>query len=798
MTNSWPDLKNTDVALVMGSNVAENHPLAMKHLQMAKDDHDALLIHVDPRFTRTSARADIYAPLRSGTDIAFLGGLVNYILSKNLYFKDYLLAFTNASFIVDDGFGFKDGMFSSWDPEKKKYTQKDWVFKMEGPEDKKKPAADPTLTNPRCVFQLMKQHYGRYTREKVSAVTGTPVADLEKVYAAFASTGKPDRSGVIMYAMGTTQHTVGSQNVRAYAIVQLLLGNIGVPGGGIAAMRGESNVQGSTDYALLFGNLPGYLNAPKADADYESLEAYLKKETPKGGFKTNTPKWTVSLLKAWWGNAATKENQFAYSYLPKYDGKKNYSFIALFEAMSKGSIKGLMTWGQNPVVGGPNSNKEAKALENLDWYVAVDLFETETVSFWKRPGADPAAIKTEVFFLPACSSVEKAGTISNSSRLTQYRWAAIPPLGQSKPDLDILYELGRALKKAYKGSAAAKDRPILDLTWDYGQEPITPEAVAKEINGYDLTTGKLMTTFANLKDDGTTTSGCWIYSGMFPEEGKYLAARRDPVDKSGLGVYQNWAYSWPVNRRILYNRCSADVNGKPWSERKKYLWWNPAAAGDPKKPEDGPGAFEGPDVTDFGKFAKPEKTAAVPFIMQADGKGALYAKMNEGPFPEHYEPWESPVKNAFSSVQFNPAVKVWEPDKQGKPEQFPIVCTTFRVSEHYQSGALTRNQAWLAELQPYMFVELGEELAKEKGIKNGQMVTVASTRGEVKAYAMVTKRWKPFVVDGKTIHQIGMPWNFGFQGIATGDIANKLTPHIGDANTMIPEYKAFLVDVKGV
>ncbi|MGE5509440.1 MAG: formate dehydrogenase-N subunit alpha, partial [Chitinophagales bacterium] len=704
MTNSWMDLKCTDVALVMGSNVAENHPLAMKHIQMAKDDHDAILINVDPRFTRTSSRADIYAPMRSGTDIAFLGGMINYILSKDLYFKEYVATFTNAPFILDDKYGFQDGMFSSWDPEAKKYTQADWVFKMEGEGDAKKPMADPTLQHPRCVLQVMKQHYSRYTLEKVSAVTGTPVELLEKVYSTFASTGKPDKSGVIMYAMGTTQHTVGSQNVRAYAIIQLLLGNIGVPGGGVAAMRGESNVQGSTDYGLLFGNLPAYVNAPKTGADYESLEAYIKKETPKTGFKVNTPKWLVSQLKAWWGDAATKENQFAYHYLPKYDATKNYSFIALFEAMYKGTIKGLFTWGQNPVVGGPNSNKEAKALENLDWYVAADLFETETVSFWKRPGANPAEIKTEVFFLPACSSVEKSGTISNSSRLTQYRWAAIPPLGDSKPDLDILYELGKAIRKAYAGSQAAKDRPILDLTWDYGKEPITPEAVAKEINGYDLKTGKLMAKFADLKDDGSTTSGCWIYCGMFPEEGKYLAARRDPSDKSGIGIYANWAFSWPVNRRILYNRCSADASGKPWSERKKVVWWNPTAAGDPAKPDSPPGAFDSLDVTDFGKFAKPEATAAAPFIMQADGKGGLFAKMNEGPFPEHYEPWESPVKNALSPVQFNPAVKVWEPDKQATPDKYPIVCTTYRVSEHYQSGALTRNQPWLAELQPYMFV----------------------------------------------------------------------------------------------
>lgn len=797
MTNSWVDLKNTDCALIIGSNVAENHPMAMKWLTVARETRGAKLIHVDPRFTRTSARADIYAPLRSGTDIAFMGGMINYILQNNLFFKDYVVAYTNASFLVDEKFDFNDGLFSGYDPKGRKYDQSTWAYQMEGEGDDKRPKTDPTLQHPRTVFQLMKKHYSRYDLDTVSRITGTPKDLLEKIYSTFAATGKPDKSGVILYAMGTTQHTVGSQNVRIYAMVQLLLGNIGVPGGGLAALRGESNVQGSTDYGLLSHQLPGYINAPTATADYATLEAFLKKETVKTSFRVNTPKWMISMLKAWYGDAATKENEFCYHYLPKRSAKKNYTHIGLFEAMYNGEIKGLFTFGQNPVVGGPNANKEAKAMENLDWYVCVDLFETETATFWKRPGVDPATIKTEVFFLPACSSIEKSGSISNSARMAQFRWKAVEPLGESKPDLDIIYELGLRLKEAYRGSKQLKDRPILDMTWDYGKGEADVLAVAREINGYDLKTGKLMARFADLRDDGTTTCGNWIYCGMYPAEGKYLAQSRDTNDKSGIGLYLGWGYAWPANRRILYNRASADPKGRPWSEDKKIVWWNPTAPGDPSKPGS-VGAWESLDVTDFNKFTVPGSAADKPFIMHPDGKGGLFAKMVDGPFPEHYEPWESPVKNLLSSVQLNPVVKVFEPDKQGTPDKFPIICTTFRLSEHYQTGSLTRNQPWLAELQPYMFVEIGEELAKEKGIRNGQKVIVTSARGEIEAYAMVTKRFKPLLIDGKKVHEIGMPWHYGYQGIARGDIANKLTPHIGDANTTIPEYKAFLVDIKGV
>jgi len=794
MTNNWNDLRNTDCALIMGANAAENHPMSFKWLTKAREERGAKIISVDPRFTRTSARSDLYAPLRSGTDIAFLGGMMNYILENNLYWKDYVVNYTNASFLIDEKFDFKDGLFSGYNAEKRKYDVAAWAY-QKGPDEKT--LKDPTLQHPRSVFQLMKAHYSRYDADTVSKVTGTPKDAMIQVWDAFAQTGKPDKSGVIMYAMGTTQHTVGSQNVRAYSVIQLLLGNIGMPGGGIAAMRGESNVQGSTDMALLFHLLPAYLNSPKTD--WPDLATYLEKETPKSGYWSNKPKFFISQLKAWYGAAATAENEWGYQFLPKYDGTRNYSHIALFEAMYKGDIKGAFLFGANPVVGGPNANKEKKALENLDWMVAVDLWETETSAFWqKEAGSDPAAIKTEVFFLPACSSFEKEGTISNSGRMISYRWKGVEPVGDSKSDLWIIDELAKKIKKLYAASTDSKDKPVQVVTWGYGnaEEPDL-DAVAKEMNGYDVATGKPVPNFGALKDDGTTASGVWIWGGIYPEEGKNLAKRRDNVDASGIGMFLNWGFTWPANRHIIYNRCSADLAGNPWSADKKLLWWDPTKV---DQASGSVGKWVGHDVPDIKAVTAPTAEGGnLPYMMKAEGVGCLFttgAQMKEGPFPEHYEPWESPVPNAFSSVQFNPVVKVWEPEKQGTADKYPIIGTTYRVSEHWQAGAMTRNLPWLAELVPHVFVEMSETLAAGKGIKNGDKVVVATTRGEVEAYALVTKRFKPFDIAGKQIEQIGILWHFGFKGYATGDIANKLTPHVGDGNTMIPEYKAWLCDVR--
>lgn len=798
MTNHFTDMQNTDVALVLGSNPFENHPITSKWLTKARDERGCKIICVDPRFTRTASRADIYAPMRSGTDIAFIGGMINYVLEKEMYFKDYVVNYTNAASIVDDGFDYNDGLFSGYNEKDRKYDQTTWAYKT-GPDGQV--IKDLTLQNPRCVFQLLKKHFARYDADTVCKITGTPKETYLEICELFASTGKPDKAGNVLYAMGITQHTVGTQNIRAYGILQSLLGNMGIPGGGVAALRGESNVQGSTDFALLNHIIPGYLNSPDAQVEHANLAAYLAKETPKAGFKVNTPKWMVSYLKAMWGPAATAANEFAYHYLPKKDPKKNHSHIGLFEAMYAGDIKGLMLWGQNPRVGGPNTNKAKDALKKLDWMVGIDLWSTETMNFWtKEAGEDPSTIQTEVFVLPACSSLEKEGTITNSGRWMQYRWKATEPVGESKADLEIIHDLGTRLIKAYAGSTKSEDAPIRDLFWIYGHgEECDIDKVAREINGYDVATSKQLNNFLDLKDDGSTICGCWIYSGFYPEKGN-LAKRRDNVDKTEIGQYPDWAWCWPVNRRILYNRASADLDGKPWSEDKAVIWWNPTKV-DEKTGK--AGKWIGKDVPDFKATVPPNGSefpyvGNQPFLMQDDGMAALFCRksLKEGPFPEHYEPWETPVENLLNPIALNPVVKVWEPDKHSSPDKYPIVATTFRLTEHWQTGVMTRNLPWLGELAPEMFIEMSKELAEEIGINNGEFVIVDNARGEIKAKAMVTERFKPFQIHGKTVHHIGMPWHFGFKGYVTGAVANILTPHIGDGNTTMPEYKAFLVNVR--
>lgn len=778
-------MQYTDCALIMGGNPAENHPISFRWLTKAKLN-GGKIISVDPRFTRTSSQADLYAPLRSGTDIAFLGGMINYALQNNLIHKEYVVNYTNASFIVKDDYQFNDGLFSGYDAATRSYDKTKWA--LEATKDGK-PVKDETLQHPRSVFQLMKKHYSRYDMDTVSSVTGTTKEDLLRVYKTFCATSEVGKSGTIMYAMGTTQHTVGTQNVRSYVILQLLLGNIGLPGGGINAMRGESNVQGSTDFALLYDNLPGYLPVPKATVpEHATLAGFMAKETPVSGYWMNKPKFIVSLLKAWYGDNATKTNEFGYQYLPK--GNKNYSHINLFQAMYNGELDGAFLFGTNPVVGGPNAGKEKEALGKLKWMVAMDLWETETSAFWqKEAGSDPSKIQTEVFLLPASASFEKEGSISNSGRWMQYRWKAINSRGEARPDLEVIHQLATRIKKLYAGSTKSADKPIQALDWNFGNgDEVDIDLVAKEINGYDIKTGKLLPGFGALLDDGSTSSGNWIYSGFYPEEGKNLSKRRDNKD-TGHSNFLNWSFAWPMNRRIIYNRAAADPSGKPWSQEKAVIWWDGAQ----KK-------WVGNDVPDFNAAVAPtDEGGKGAFIMNKDGVALLFAPtLNEGPFPEHYEPFESPTTNKFSSQQINPAVTLFDGDfnKKGNNKKFPIVATNYRVSEHWQSGSMTRNQEWLSELVGHMFVEMSEELAKEKGIKNKDKIIVSSARGEIEAYAMVTKRFKPHTVNGKTVHQVGMPWHFGYKGFVTGGTANRLTPHIGDANTMIPEYKAFLCDIR--
>lgn len=796
MTNHWGDMINADVALIMGGNPAENHPISMNWLRRTKEG-GAVLLHVDPRFNRSSQICDVYAKMRSGTDIAFVGGMIRYAIENGRIQWDYVRRNTNASWIVRDDYGFENGLFTGFDPVARRYEKSSWGFELDADGFPKK---DLSLEHPRCVFQLMKRHFARYTPELVCRVTGTPMDRYLQVCDLYTSTYAPDRAGTWLYAMGTAQHSHGTQNIRTYAMLQLLLGNIGIAGGGVNAMRGEANVQGSTDMALLFHVLPGYLKAVQEGDD--GLAGYLERATPKPTDRDsvnwwgNTPKYVVSLLKAWWGPHATAENDFAFDYLPKagkgWEGA-GYSYIPLMHAMLAGQIKGLFCFGQNPAVGSPNAEMTRNALDQLDWLVAVDLFENETAQHWMRPGVDPAKIRTEVFLLPAAASFEKEGSIVNSGRWMQWRYKAVKPPGDALPDLDIVDRLVGALKKAYAEDGVFPE-PIRHLQWDYTRDGHTdPHEVAREINGrftrdveiggQKFAKGTQVPSFAKLGDDGSTAAGNWIYTGSYTEEGNMAARRGTREAENEIGLHPDWAWVWPLNRRILYNRASVDEKGQPLNPRKWVIRW-----------DDGEKGWKG-DVPDGG--APP---GGSPFIMLPGGVAQLFApNLEDGPFPEHYEPAESPMRNAFSDQQITPTVKIWDSavyDKLGSFEDFPVVATTYRVSEHWQTGVMSRNMPFLVGLMPDAFCEIGAALARARGIENGDRVIVSSARGEIEVYALVTERFQPFFVDGRTVHEIGIAWHWGYAGLATGDSANILTPNVGDSNTMIPEFKSFLCDVR--
>ena len=709
MTNHWNDIANSDCILAIGSNCAENHPAAFRYIMKAREN-GAKLINVDPRFTRTSARADMYAPMRSGTDIAFIGGMIKYVLddierNPGNYNMTYVTEYTNAALLINPDFkgpADLDGVFSGLDEANRRYDKSTWQYHVD---ENGIPKKDKTLKDPDCVFQLLKKHFARYDADKVCKITGTPNDVFLEICRTYAATGKTGKSGTIMYAMGTTQHTYGTQNIRSYAILQLLLGNVGVTGGGINALRGESNVQGSTDMCLLAHILPGYLSMPQ-NKD-KTLQDYLDRATPKSNdpnsanWWQNYPKYIVSLLKAWYGDAATKDNDFGFGYLPKSSGNSNYYHINLFEAMHQGTIKGLMCWGQNPAVGGPNSNFEREALDKLEWLVCVDLWETDTSVFWKRPGVNPANNQTEVFLLPAACHYEKEGSISNSGRWAQWRYKGADAPGEAMEDLEILNELGLKLKELYNAGGKHAEA-ITNLTWDNGH-PASADRIAREVNGYDLTTGKLMVSFGKLKDDGTTTSGNWLYCNQYTEEDGNKTKRRDltpgPFD---VGLYPNWAWCWPVNRRIIYNRASVDLNGVPWDKEKPVIWW-----------KDGKWVGDVPDGGWPPMAVDPAKTKW-PFIMKPEGFARLFGMGRaDGPLPEHYEPWESPVKNQMSGTETDPVFLMGAsaPGQRGTPDKYPIIATTYRMVEHWQAGTMTRNLPWLVKLMPEMFIEISEELA---------------------------------------------------------------------------------------
>jgi formate dehydrogenase major subunit len=813
MTNHWVDIKNADVVLVMGGNPAEAHPCGFKWVIEAKAHKGAKLIVVDPRFTRTAAVADVFAQLRPGSDIAFLGGVIHHLLEKDAIQKPYVAAYTNAAYLVKEGYGFQDGLFTGYDEAKRTYDKSGWSYEL-GEDGFAK--VDETLQHPRCVYQLMKAHYARYTPKMVADVTGVPEDKFAQICALIASTAPANKTLTSLYALGWTQHSVGSQNIRSIAMIQLLLGNVGMAGGGVNALRGHSNIQGLTDLGLLSELLPGYLGMPREnDPD---LKTYLEKKTQKPirpgqmSYWQNYPKFFVSLMKAWYGKAATRENDWAFEYLPKLD--KTYDVLAVFDLMHQGKVNGYVCQGFNPIASISNKEKVVAALSRLKFLVTIDPLVTETSNFWQNHGelnpVDPAAIQTEVFRLPSSCFAEEDGSLVNSGRVLQWHWRAADPPGEAKQDAEIVAELFTRIRALYQKEGGAYPEPILNLAWDY-KIPRAPSAeeLAREFNGKALADvpdpkmadpkrdpkapplpplakeGEQLATFAHLGDDGGTACGNWLYCGSFTQAGNQMA-RRDPADPSGLGLTLGWGWAWPANRRILYNRASADPAGKPWDPDRKLAWWNGAK-------------WVGNDVPDMRLDAKPEDGVS-PFIMNPEGVARLFAldKMAEGPFPEHYEPFESPVaaNPLHPKVGPNPAARIYKADRDqlGLPGEFPYAATTYRVVEHFHTW--TKHARIPAILQPELFIELDETLAAAKGIRSGDRVQVRSKRGKIVGKAVVTKRLKPLTIAGKQVHTVGIPIHWGFDGLTRpGHIANTLTPFVGDANTQTPEFKAFLVDV---
>jgi len=804
MTNSWNDIKNSDLVLIMGGNAAEAHPCGFKWVTEAKANNGAKLIVVDPRFTRSAAVADVYAPLRPGTDIAFLSGVMRYLLANGKIHQEYVKAYTNAAYLVKEGFDFKDGLFAGYDESKKNYVDRStWDYELD---EQGMAKVDDTLQNPHCVINLLKAHVERYTPEMVERITGTPKAKFLQICEMIGSTSTPDRTMTSMYALGWTQHTTGAQNIRSMAMIQLLLGNMGMPGGGVNALRGHSNVQGITDLALLSTSTPGYLVLPTDKeatyADYMKPRGFKPLRPGQTSFWQNYEKFFVSQQKAFFGDAATKDNDWAYDYLPKFD--VGYDVLKMVDMMALGQMNGLFCQGLNILMAAPSKAKVAAGLAKLKWLVVIDPLETETAHFWENHGeynnVDAKSIQTEVIQLPASAYAEEEGSATNSSRVIMWHWKAAEGPGESRSDIRIISDLQQRLAALYAKDGGAFPEPIVRLTWNYAK-PGNPDPaeVLKEMNGSALedlpdpadpnkvllTAGKQLPSFLMLRADGKTASGIWIYTGVYTEAGN-MAMRRDASDPTGRGIFPNWGFSWPANRRVLYNRASADPSGKPWSERKKYMYWDGSK-------------WTGGDVPDYGPTVSPDK-AVGPFIMNQEGTGRLFARatMPDGPFPEHYEPMDAYIANPLHpKVSTNPAVRVLASDAKsfGTPDKFPIVATSYRLAEHFHYW--TKNVQYNAVLQPEMFVEMGERLARAKGIADGDWVEVSSQRGAIKAKACVTKRIRPITVDGKPCDVIGLPIHFGFVGLTRkSQPVNTLTPSVGDAAAQTPEYKAFLVDVK--
>ena len=808
--------------------MAECHPVGFRWVMKAKE-RGATIIHVDPRFTRTSAVADIHVPIRAGSDIAFLGGIVHYILEKELYFRDYVVNYTNAAAILSEEFEDtedNDGLFSGWDSENGEYDHKKWMYagvdpqaaagsREASPEEREqhpKPIqarqTDPSLQHRRCVFQVLRRHFQRYTPEMVERTCGIPPRLLTRVAEALCRNSGRERTSAFCYAVGWTQHSNGVQYIRTAAIIQLLLGNIGRPGGGIMALRGHASIQGSTDIPTLYNLLPGYLPLPRAQHDHD-LKTYNQLNQSPSGWWGEFPKYSISLLKAWYGEAATAENEFCFRHLPAMTG--DHSHLNTVADMADGNVKGYFVMGENPVVGTVNGAMHREGLRALEWLVVRDFQLTETAEFWRiapeieRRETGPERIATEVFFFPAAAHTEKDGSFTNTQRLLQWHHQAIEPPAECRSELDFVFQLGLRLKELYADSRDSKDRPILDMTWDYAK-PADPraadaEAVLREINGYTMADRKLVDGFADLKDDGSTACGCWIYSGCF-KDGVNQTARRKPHWEQNW-VAPEWAWSWPHNRRILYNRASADPEGRPWSDRKAYVWWDEAKQkwtghDEPDFVHKPPSYRPGPDAR-----GKDCISGVDPFLMQADGKGWIYVPsgLQDGPLPTHYEHQESLIRNPLYGQQCNPARMEWMRDRDNPYHQpyddprFPYLLTTYRLTEHHTAGGMSRWLSWLSELQPEAFCEVSPELAKEIGLRNGGWATIRSARAEIQARVLVTRRIRPLLLDGRTIHQIGMPYHWSSKGLVRGDCPNELFPFVADPNVSIMETKGISVSI---
>ena len=828
--------------MIIGSNMAEAHPVGFQWVMEAKG-HGARVIHVDPRFTRTSAVADTYVPIRAGSDIAFLGGVIHHVLDNDLDFREYVAAYTNASFLVGEDFADTedlDGLFSGYDPATGTYSRDSWYYagtRPPGEPDGSRAKAfseplqagasgagidgaadaerDPTLQHPRGVYQILKRHFARYTPEMVERVCGVPQEQFLDLCRAWTANSNRERTTALVYSVGWTQHSVGAQYIRTGAILQLLLGNVGRPGGGVFALRGHASIQGSTDIPTLFNLLPGYLAMP--DVEHTDLDAWIADQRSAGhkGYGYDVDAYLVSLLKEYFGDAATPENGFGFDWLPRIDG--DHGTYRTVMDMIDGKVSGYFVLGQNPAVGSAHGKLQRLGLANLDWLVVRDLNEIETATFWKdSPEIEtgeivPERCRTEVFLMPAASHVEKEGTFTQTQRMLQWRTKAVEPTGDRRSELWFTHHLGRLVRERLADSTEPRDVPVQRLAWDYATEGEGPWAepsaddVLRRINGYDLSTGELLPGYLGLKADGSTSCGCWIYSGVYAD-GVNQAARRTPHTEQGP-YDAEWGWTWPMNRRVLYNRASADPEGRPWSERKKLVWWDADA-----------GEWTGHDVPDFPARIPPGHVAPQgstgpealcgddPFIMQPDGKAWLFAPhgLLDGPLPTHYEPHESPVRNPLYGQQGNPTRKVYgRPDNPSNPsppesggQMFPYVLTAARLTEHHTAGGMSRQLPYLAELQPALFVEVSPELARERGLAHLGDAHVVTSRTAVQARVVVTDRLAPLRIEGRVIHQVWLPYHFGHTGLVSGDVVNDLFGVVEDSNVFIQESKVTTCDVR--